>query len=102
MPIASLVGWIVIVTVAGFLSRKIVRTPPVAGLFGDMVVGLVGAVGLGWILQKVSVDISEYVMSLSDGLQSNAAIWVDVAIVALVGALIVRLVLKPLTEMTSG
>lgn len=98
MPAADLAGWIAIATFAGFLTRKIVRTPMMAGLFGDLIVGLLGAFGLGWVLQQMQVDPTALILQHTGGVEFGAALWVDVVLVAFVGSLLIRLAMKPLTE----
>lgn len=91
-----LVGWIAITTIAGVLSRKLLRAPSLFGTFGDMAVGIFGVFGLGWVLQQFEIDVSEFVISSS--VRRETAIWIDAALVALLGSLIIRLILKPLSE----
>lgn len=50
MPVYALLLWIIIGGVAGWLARKILKTPPPFGVVGDIVVGIVGAVIGGYLL----------------------------------------------------
>ena len=45
----SILAWIVVGIIAGWLARKVIRGAGPAGLFGDLVIGVVGAVVGGWI-----------------------------------------------------
>lgn len=96
---ASLLGtWIGLLTIAGLISRKVLRTPALLGLFGDLLVGMVGLFGLGWILQQFDIDVSRMIVG---SVSRNTAIWLDAGLVALAGALLIRLILKPLSELSS-
>lgn len=100
MSLVVLVIWIAITTLAGLISRKILRSPALFGLFGDMCVGIIGMFGLGWALQQFDIDVSQYVNNAS--IASATAIWIDAAIVSFLGAVIIRILLKPLSELGSG
>lgn len=50
----SLLGWIIIGALAGFITGKLMKGSGF-GFFMDMIVGLVGAVIGGWIAEKVGI-----------------------------------------------
>ncbi len=54
MSIESVVVWLIIGLIAGWLAGKIVRGTGF-GLIGDMVVGIIGAVIAGWLLPRLGV-----------------------------------------------
>jgi len=45
----SILAWIIVGIIAGWLARKVIPGAGPAGLFGDLVIGVVGAVVGGWI-----------------------------------------------------
>ncbi|HEY4775165.1 MAG TPA: GlsB/YeaQ/YmgE family stress response membrane protein [Xanthobacteraceae bacterium] len=81
MDVATVVIWLVVGAIAGWLASKIVRTTGV-GLIGDLVVGLVGAVIAGWLLPRI-------------GIAAIVGPWfVDQIIFAAIGAVILLIVLR--------
>jgi uncharacterized membrane protein YeaQ/YmgE (transglycosylase-associated protein family) len=50
----SLLGWIVIGALAGFITGKLMKGSGF-GFFMDMVVGLIGAVVGGWLAERVGI-----------------------------------------------
>jgi uncharacterized membrane protein YeaQ/YmgE (transglycosylase-associated protein family) len=50
----SLIGWIIIGALAGFITGKLMKGSGF-GFFMDMIVGLVGAVIGGWLAEKVGI-----------------------------------------------
>ncbi len=50
----SLIGWIIIGALAGFITGKLMKGSGF-GFFMDMIVGLVGAVVGGWLAEKVGI-----------------------------------------------
>ena len=56
MAIETLIIWLVIGAVAGWLAGQIVKGGGF-GLVGDVVVGIVGAVVGGWLLPRLGVFI---------------------------------------------
>lgn len=60
----SLLGWIVIGVVAGWLSGKVTRGSGF-GLLGDLFLGLVGGVIGGWIFSRLGISAYGFVESLA-------------------------------------
>ncbi|MSP14621.1 MAG: GlsB/YeaQ/YmgE family stress response membrane protein [Chloroflexi bacterium] len=56
MPIWTLIVWLVIGAVAGYLASRIMGTPGPYGLVGDIVLGIVGGIVGGWILGLLGVS----------------------------------------------
>ncbi len=77
----SLIAWIVIGAIAGWLAGLLVRGGGF-GLIGDIVVGIVGAFIAGWLLPVLHIDLARGIIRAI----------IDAAIGAVVLLLIVRLV----------
>ena len=56
MAIESLIVWLVIGAIAGWLAGQIMRGGGF-GLAGDIVVGIVGAIVGGWLLPRIGVFV---------------------------------------------
>ncbi len=56
MAIETLIIWLVIGAIAGWLAGQIMRGGGF-GLVGDIVVGIVGAVVGGWLLPRIGVFV---------------------------------------------
>ena len=56
MPIESLIVWLIVGAVAGWLAGQIVRGMGF-GLIGNIVVGIVGAFIAGWLLPRIGIVI---------------------------------------------
>ena len=60
----SLIGWIVIGLIAGWLSGKVTRGSGF-GLFANLFLGLVGAVIGGWIFLQLGIEFYGFIGSLA-------------------------------------
>jgi uncharacterized membrane protein YeaQ/YmgE (transglycosylase-associated protein family) len=94
MSAVDLAAWILVATIAGVVARQIVQGKPLAGLWGDMLIGLIGAFAVGMGLREVNFDLSQVILNARPGIASIVAIYVDVFVSALVGALILRILLR--------
>jgi len=56
MALESLIIWLVIGAVAGWLAGQIMKGGGF-GLVGDVIVGIVGAVVGGWLLPRIGISI---------------------------------------------
>ena len=74
--------WIVVGVIAGFLAKSVVPGEGPAGVLGDLVVGIVGAVIGGWLMSAL-------------GLGGSGFLWTIV--VAFIGAVVLLLILRALT-----
>jgi uncharacterized membrane protein YeaQ/YmgE (transglycosylase-associated protein family) len=96
MNAGVIAAWVLIATGAGFAARAIVRGKKFFGFWGDMAIGLVGVYLMAVILKLLGVNLTErlhtWVPSLGD-----IAVWINVALSALIGALVIRGVLRPFT-----
>jgi uncharacterized membrane protein YeaQ/YmgE (transglycosylase-associated protein family) len=72
----SILAWIVVGIIAGWLARMVIRGEGPAGILGDMVIGIVGAVVGGWIFNAF-------------GHPGATGVNIGSIIVAFVGALVV-------------
>lgn len=54
MPVETLLVWLVVGAVAGFLAGVVVKGGGF-GLLGDIVVGIIGAFVGGWILPRLGI-----------------------------------------------
>lgn len=88
--------WVAITTGAGWVARAIVRGKSLLGLWGDMVVGFLGVYLIALALYLLGVDLTERLLTWVPSL-GGYAVWIDVAISALLGALAIRAVLRPFT-----
>jgi uncharacterized membrane protein YeaQ/YmgE (transglycosylase-associated protein family) len=81
MSIESLIIWLVIGLIAGWIAGKVVRGSGF-GIVGDMVVGIIGAVIAGWLLPRLGVGAIV------------AQPFINNVIFAAIGAIILLLVLR--------
>ncbi len=88
--------WIGIATGAGWVARVIVRGKSLLGLWGDMTIGLAGVYLIAIALYLLGVDLTERLLTWVPSL-GGVAVWVGLAISALLGALAIRAVLRPFT-----
>jgi len=66
MNIESLIIWLIIGAIAGWLAGQVVRGGGY-GLIGDIVVGVIGAVIAGWLLPRLGIYIgSGFIASIID------------------------------------
>jgi uncharacterized membrane protein YeaQ/YmgE (transglycosylase-associated protein family) len=56
MPVQSVIVWIIVGAIAGFLAGKVVRGGGF-GLIGDIVVGIIGALIAGYLLPYFHIDL---------------------------------------------
>lgn len=97
MNLGVLALWLLIATLAGFLARKIVRGKPVMGLWGDIGFALLGIFLIGTLLKAFDVSLTGWIASFDLGPLNDVTRWVDVFLVAFLGALVLRAVLRPIT-----
>lgn len=97
MNLGILALWLLIATLAGFLARKIVRGKPVMGLWGDIGFALLGIFLVGTLMKAFDVSLTNWIASLNLGPLNDVTKWVDVFLVAFIGALVLRAVLRPIT-----
>lgn len=62
MTITTLVVWLLVGAIAGWLAGALMRTGGF-GLVGNIVVGIVGAVFGGWLFPRVGIAVGSGVLS---------------------------------------
>lgn len=95
--LGSMAIWLLIATVAGFGARNVVRGKKILGLWGDAAFGLLGVFLIGTLLNFTTFSLTTFIASFDLGPLNQVTYWVDVAVVAFLGALIIRGVLRPIT-----
>ncbi len=63
MPVETLLIWLIVGAVAGWLAGVIVKGGGF-GLIGDIVVGIIGAFIGGWLLPKLGVHLGVGIVSI--------------------------------------
>jgi len=63
MPVETILIWLVVGAVAGFLAGVIVKGGGF-GLLGDIVVGILGAFAGGWLLPKLGIHLGVGIVSI--------------------------------------
>ena len=63
MPVETLLIWLVVGAVAGWLAGVIVKGGGF-GILGDIVVGIVGAFAGGWLLPRLGVQLGVGLVSI--------------------------------------
>jgi uncharacterized membrane protein YeaQ/YmgE (transglycosylase-associated protein family) len=98
MNAVEIAGWVLIATAAGWTARTVVKGKKFFGLWGDMVIGLVGVFLLALLLKQIlGVNLAERLRVYLPADFSAFAVWLDIAITAFLGALVIRAVLRPFT-----
>jgi uncharacterized membrane protein YeaQ/YmgE (transglycosylase-associated protein family) len=64
IEVNSLIGWVIIGLIAGWLTGKVTRGAGY-GCLGDVVLGMVGAVIGGWIFDKLGIWGGGFLFSLA-------------------------------------
>jgi uncharacterized membrane protein YeaQ/YmgE (transglycosylase-associated protein family) len=97
MNAGVIVAWLLIATAAGLIARTAVRGRKLMGLWGDMAIGLIGIFAIGTLFRAFHFDLSVWLKSIEPDWKFDIAIWTDVTLSALLGALLLRLILRPFT-----
>ena len=63
MPVETIVIWLVVGAVAGYLAGLIVKGGGF-GLLGDIVVGIIGAFVGGWLLPRLGIHLGVGIVSI--------------------------------------
>jgi uncharacterized membrane protein YeaQ/YmgE (transglycosylase-associated protein family) len=97
MNAAEIAAWLLIATAVGFLGRVLVKGKPFFGLWGDAAIGLIGVFLVGTLMRAFSFDLTAWLTDIVPSGFSGFAIWIDIAISALLGAIVIRAILRPFT-----
>ena len=62
MDIQSIIIWIIVGAIAGWLAGMVVKGGGF-GLIGDIVVGIVGAIIAGWLLPQIGIAIGSGIIA---------------------------------------
>lgn len=62
MGVESVIAWIIIGAIAGWLAGMIVKGAGF-GLIGNIVIGIVGAVVAGWLLPRIGIVIGSGIVA---------------------------------------
>jgi uncharacterized membrane protein YeaQ/YmgE (transglycosylase-associated protein family) len=95
--VAEIAIWILIVTAAGFLGRVLVKGKNFFGLWGDALIGLLGVFILGTLLRAFKFSLTGWLTEVSPDSIDPYVFWLDIGLCALVGAIILRAILRPFT-----
>jgi hypothetical protein len=67
------------------------------GLWGDIGFALLGVFLIGTLMKAFDVSLTNWIASLNLGPLNDVTKWVDVFVVAFLGALVLRGILRPIT-----
>jgi uncharacterized membrane protein YeaQ/YmgE (transglycosylase-associated protein family) len=97
MNAAEIAAWLLIATAVGFLGRILVRGKPFFGLWGDAAIGLLGVFLVGTLMRAFNFDLTAWLNGVAPASVNSFTMWIDIAISALLGAILIRAVLRPFT-----
>ncbi len=97
MNAAEIAAWLLIATAAGFAGRAIVRGKKFLGLWGDAAIALVGVFLVGTLMRAFNFDLTAWLTSVLPASMAQFTIWIDIAISALLGAIVIRAIMRPFT-----
>lgn len=78
----------------GFVLGLIMVGKRPLGLLGDLVVGILGAVGSGWGFIQADIDLGDYAAQVAPTLSEPNAGYVGAAAEAFIGALVILILLR--------
>lgn len=93
MHAGALIAWWLIATGCGYLARRLTRGRAILGLWGDAVIGTLGIFLVGTLFRALSFDLSVMIFSWAPD-NFDLAVWLDVAATSMIGALLIRAVLR--------
>jgi uncharacterized membrane protein YeaQ/YmgE (transglycosylase-associated protein family) len=95
--VAEIAIWILIVTAAGFLGRMLVKGKSFFGLWGDALIGLLGVFLIGTLLRAFRFSLTGWLTETVPDSIAPYVFWIEIGLCAVVGALVIRAVLRPFT-----
>jgi uncharacterized membrane protein YeaQ/YmgE (transglycosylase-associated protein family) len=97
MNAAQIAIWLLIATGAGFAGRALVKGKKFLGLWGDAAIGLIGIFLVGTLLRAFDFNLKGWLDGSLPTSMHDYTLWLDIAITGLVGAIIIRAILRPFT-----
>jgi uncharacterized membrane protein YeaQ/YmgE (transglycosylase-associated protein family) len=97
MNAVEIAAWVAIATAAGWTARTIVRGKKFFGLWGDMVIALVGVFLMALLFSLLGVNLAARLRNWLPADIAEFARWIDITVSAFLGALVIRAVLRPFT-----
>lgn len=97
MNAAEIAAWLLIATAAGFIARFAVKGKNILGLWGDAAIGLIGCFAVGALMRAFKFNLTNWLKGVVPDAVADYVVWIDIGISALVGALVIRAVLRPIT-----
>src|SRR5262249_22714625 len=94
MNAGQIAAWLLIATLAGLLARWITRGRKILGLWGDTAIRLGGCFPVGTLPRALRIDLTTLVETWRAS-TAAFAIWIDIIASAVIGALLIRLALRP-------
>ncbi|MGH7707180.1 MAG: GlsB/YeaQ/YmgE family stress response membrane protein [Vulcanimicrobiaceae bacterium] len=85
----SIIGWLVVGLIAGFLAKYVVRGEGPGGVVGDLIVGIIGAFIGGWVFNLF-------------GHTGTTGINIYSIVVAFIGAVILLFIIRAFTGSRTG
>ena len=73
MPVETIVIWLIVGAVAGYLAGLVVKGGGF-GLLGDIVVGIIGAFVGGWLLPRLGIHLGVGIVSIIAGATLGAVV----------------------------
>lgn len=98
----EIAAWLLIVTAAGFVGRVLVKGKKFFGLWGDAIIGLLAVVLLGALMRAFNFNLGAWLNGVAPESVAGSAMWMDIAISALLGAILIRAILRPFTGAGGG
>lgn len=93
MHAGVIAAWLLIATLAGYFARRLTRGRGLLGLWGDAAIGLIGIYLVGTLFRAFDFDLAVMIFSWAPD-DFDLAIWLDIATSAMIGALLIRAVLR--------
>jgi uncharacterized membrane protein YeaQ/YmgE (transglycosylase-associated protein family) len=73
VPVETIVIWLIVGAVAGYLAGLVVKGGGF-GLLGDIVVGIIGAFVGGWLLPRLGIHLGVGIVSIIAGATLGAVV----------------------------
>ena len=97
MNAVEITAWLLIATAVGYLGRILVKGKPFFGLWGDAIIGILGVFLVGTLMRAFNFDLTAWLNGVAPSGMADFTTWIDIAISALLGAILIRAILRPFT-----